>query len=422
MKKLALMLVVLMALGGAVFAEVTAEIGDVTVSGSVETTVGYDLQNEIWGMDGASDINVQVPFITGDAGAAAGDELYGEITLSGVGLKWDETDQWVDGDYDGTDFATDISAKIVMGSLFVGLNAAGFNANNAVGTAALDINADDDWLSLGGDGSLVLGYDDGSISFGLELAPKGGITRGSAATAEGPFLTWATGYTASEDAVGADQNTTGQIVIGADVSIAAGPLTLPINFVMDSEYVTDTQLIVLGAAPAIASGDITVDLPLDFIMMGDNSGFDIAPSLSYALNADGSSLGVTAYYYSLTVSDVTGDYAQAGLTVTEPLSGGFADGIGADLAVDLTGLTSDVLGWDVSLGLDVLLAEDVTLYLDPAYGSDELFDFGAGLILGAGATGIDNTTITLDYGSACFSDIDASSDNGIVKATVAIAF
>ena len=69
--------------------------------------------------------------------------------------------------------------------------------------------------------------------------------------------------------------------------------------------------------------------------------------------------------------------------------------------------------------LDISLGDGINLYLDPSYGSDSIFGLGAGVTLAAEATGIDNTTVTLDYGSATFG---AASDNGIVKVAVKVAF
>jgi hypothetical protein len=118
-------------------------------------------------------------------------------------------------------------------------------------------------------------------------------------------------------------------------------------------------------------------------------------------------VAVNMFYSTAADLDVT-------LGVTEPTAGGFVDMLGATVKVQLFDLTSGTIVWNVDVTGEYATG-DVTPYFGFGYGSDTIFNLNAGVKLLAGLTGIDNTTITLDYVST-----DLATDNGIITVMAAV--
>src|SRR6056297_3591202 len=109
---------------GTVFAELTG-VGEPTVSGSVSTTFGYDLDDEASGFVNDSSLTLTLPLLDGSMTKGGDDGMYGEITVDGIGWQLNN-DGFYDVDEDADDTTTgeldaSISAKLVINDLYVKL-------------------------------------------------------------------------------------------------------------------------------------------------------------------------------------------------------------------------------------------------------------------------------------------------------------
>jgi hypothetical protein len=411
MKKIALVLAVLLVVGGAAFAEVMVG-GEATVAGSVSTTIGMDLDSRVWGADADSSITLTIPLANGSDGASGDDDMYGEISLTGVAVNLSGTG-FDDDDNDGGTLA----AKIVAGDVYVGLNWGGYNNNYAAGTGDFDVNLDADWYAVPAYGDIALGFNNGMIGFELEVAAKSGITRAADATAEVLYGMW-TGYTEDDDATATTQDATG-LVFSVDIEYVSEMITFPVYLTIDPEYMADTLLFAASVDPSVMVGPLTITAPVDFLMVGEDMGFDAAPTLAFAV-MDGVTLGADAYFYN---HFDTNYLANAGVNVA---TDGLVSGLTASVDLGLTDLSSDNdgLGWGVDVAVGYVLADGLTLNVAPGYDSTQDVDIAGSLVFGSAFTGIDNTTITLDYAKGCY-DVDgttASSDAGILSLVTKVAF
>src|SRR6056297_3387144 len=71
---------------GTVFAELTG-VGEPTVSGSVSTSYGYDLDSEAHGFYNDSSLTLTLPLLGGSSTKGGDDGMYGEITVDGIGWQ-----------------------------------------------------------------------------------------------------------------------------------------------------------------------------------------------------------------------------------------------------------------------------------------------------------------------------------------------
>src|SRR6056297_2907624 len=120
---------------GTVFAELTG-VGEPTVSGSVSTTFGYDLDDEASGFVNDSSLTLTLPLLDGSMTKGGDDGMYGEITVDEIGWQLNN-DGFYDVDEDAdelnasdADLDASISAKLVLNSLYIDLGAPGFDINN----------------------------------------------------------------------------------------------------------------------------------------------------------------------------------------------------------------------------------------------------------------------------------------------------
>ena len=417
MKKIALVLAVLLVVGGAAFAEVTVG-GEATVSGSVSTTIGMDLQSGVWGADAGSSISVSVPLANGSAGASGDDNMYGEITLSDIYVNINDIDD--DGyGLDEDNSLGDISAKIVAGNICVGLNKGGYNFNNAAGSEDYDVNIDDAWYPAAVEGDLKVGFDNGMINVAVDVAAKSGLTRADDATDEVDYADAWSGYTASADATDTTQGDTG-LIFAASLGYTSDMISVPVSVTFDPAYDADTKLLGVSANPSVTAGPVTVAVPVDFVAFlvtdANDMGLDLAPTLTFAV-MDGLSINADAYIYDHV--DVYG-YGDVGFGVA---ADGLVSGLTASVDVDLTNVAKD-LGWGVDVAVGYAVADGLTVNVAPGYDSTDDVDVAGSVVFGSAFTGIDNTTITLDYASGCYNtsgDVNLN-DAGILSLVTEVAF
>ncbi len=427
MKKIALVLAVMLLIGGAAFAEVTVG-GEATVSAEVSTTVGYDVENNVWGADGEASATLKVPFANGSAGVSGSDSLYGEITIEKLGwnkkITFDgdsSTAADKDSGWEKDNFFDSVSAKIVAGSLYIGLNSSDYKVNYADGTETQDINTKT--LARGtGTGDLELGFDNGTLAAAVELIPTNGITRGVAGTAKAPYASFWTGNVEKEDAVTDTMGGVNGIIIGLDASYTSDMVKVPVQVTIAPDYMASGDLLVASHLnPSVKVSVVDFKLPVDFVWypgtFDTQYGIDTAPSLEVAV-LEGLKLKANAYYYRhftkieiLNIdTSVAVDQLNAGMGVaTTPA---LVPGLTASLDFTLTNLISSTvtktgnttstnkndLGWGVKAKVAYALMDGLTVTVKPSYKSNNnVFGICGNVEFGSAFTNIDNTSIVLAY-------------------------
>jgi len=441
MRKGSLLLVALLVLTTGAFAEITG-VGEPSVSGSVEVTFGYDLDNEGMGFVNDDSISLTLPLLDGSAGASGDDGIYGEITVDGIGWNLNN-DGFYDADEDAdapdaTELDVSISAKLYINDLFVGLGNPGFDFNNVDidDSYPTDVNPD----ASSATGGISVGYMSDMFTVELLVATEGdyrltgddGVTAGDVGTDDDAAVfdndVWPDDETASDTYV---TNVDANMVFGAVVSVSpAEGVSIPINFVYDADYSGSDALIGFGMAPSIAAGMATISIPFDYASIGDITGMEADPTVSLAVMEN---LAVAldflyASYENVTITEspngAPGDNAVADLTLTVTDSGQFVPGLANTLAVSAGNLLDYDGSGDVSWDLDVdssFTTNGMKPYVNFGYGSNENFDLGLGVVLMAEATGLDNTTVTLDYTNDALADATAT-ESGRVTLNVKVAF
>lgn len=410
---------------GTVFAELTG-VGEPTVSGSVSTSYGYDLDSEAHGFYNDSSLTLTLPLLDGSMTKGGDDGMYGEITVDGIGWQLNN-DGFYDVDEDADDVDTSaldasISAKLVMNSLYVDLGAPGFDINNVDVSDDYIVDANfwaDDAPDLMG---VAVGFMNDMVTVEAKIANRNDGYYDDTDDDTEEVGEHNTGFQ-NDMSGGSDDDYTANkdgYILGAMLS--ATPMegvTIPVSFSVDMTA-ADTFM-AFGAAPSVEMGMMKFDLPIDYVNVDPQSGFEVNPMATYYLTEkDGSSVALDFLYGSYT--DVSVNYdtedtdettletyndtienaiADLTLTFTETEENGFVPGLAAMLEVGLSDMM-DYLGDDVDMGWGVDAEASYNMnglkpYINGGYGSDEVVDLGVGLEMAAAFTGFDNTVFTLDY-------------------------
>jgi len=444
MKKSLLVLLAIALVGSFAFAEITG-VGAPTVSGSVSTTFGYDLYNEATGFVNDSDLTLTLPLLDGSTVKGGSDKYYGEITVDGIGWQLNQDGFYdVDEDADAknaSELDASIKAKLVLDKIYIKLGNPGYGMNNAdipttgtyeIDTTLFDADGSDDEYTNG----IAVGY--ASDLFSLELkvsSKKDGFMDG---TDDSSDTEDASGFfdndeNKDDDAGPYTPNTANEYAFGAALTInPIEGVSVPVSFFYDGEYgAPNVVLMGIGANPTVTMGALSLAVPVDYVSYDEETGFEIGPKVGYELIAGGTNASVQFFYgmYSdgalSTDTPTAADNAVGHLafTFTETETNGFVDNLYATLAVTL----KDIMDYK-DAGADMIWAVDADLsynmnglkpYLNCGYGSDEVFDLGVGVILGADFTGLDNTTITLDYTNEALTESSSGADTEKGRITLA---
>jgi hypothetical protein len=373
MKKLSILLIGLLLVTGIAF----ADFGDVEIDGSASVTFGVDLNTNYTGFANAGSSSITITLVDeADAEATGDDGVYGTITIEEFEvLIEDDTISATLGDVSASitvepavitiytapdmslDMAPTIDSGVVEGDIAVGIS----NVNGA------DI------------GGVTISIPAGPADIDLKVASDGDWT----------------------------DNMDNDYAIGADVSVEVGPATVDVGFLYG--WFTNATMIGVsfGAEVDVAPATITFGFDGDASVSGSFE-FDIAAGASVDLadpneDDDATNVYLDAYVYTggaeMDVDLVLG--------FEEFEDGGLMDMLYATATIELLDLVA-ALEWnvDVAGGYDT---GDVDPYFGFGYGSDSIFDLNVGVVLKEGLTGIDNTSITIDYVST-----DLSVDNGVI--------
>jgi hypothetical protein len=374
MKKLSILLIGLLLVTGLAF----AEFGDISVTGSASVTWGVDLNTNATGFLNAGSSSVTLTLIDEGDGVTGGDDgLYGEITLTDWSM--DITDSTVSGTGGSVD------AKIVVSPLEIIIYAApGMSWGNVTIVEAGD---PDVAPALAGANTI------GGLTLVLPVDPA---TIDVYVVSDGDWTT----------------NAANDYAAGLDLEVAISPITVSLGGFYG-----------WFNAAATYGGTAAVDVALDALEGVDvGVGVDLVEGITWEVGFD-ATVNLTAANADDAQSNVAVgvSYSEAAdldmsFGVTETTAGGFVDMLGATVMAEIHDLTSGTIAWvvDVTGEYDT---GDLMPYFGFGYGSDSIFDLNVGVELYAGFTGIDNTTITIDYVST-----DLSVDNGIITVDATIDY
>jgi hypothetical protein len=382
MKKLSILLVGLLLVTGFAFAQ------DVEVDFDASVTWGIDLNTQYTGFmnDASSSVTITWLDEADYENGGSMDDMYGSISLTDVSFGVDGTGV--------TYTAGSVEAKIVISPAEITIySAPSFDYDLA--PTIETVNEASVATTLAGANTI------GGITITIPVDP---ITVGLNVASDGDWT----------------DNSANDYVIGADVELAVDPATVTLGFTygfLGAPQLGVSALVELALAD-VASG---LDAWVGFDGNQPDGGsfdYDMAAGATIALtedNADGDSADVsldTYLYFGTATPDPDVDIQ---LGFAEPEAGGIMDMLYADATVQILDVLA-TLAWnvDVSGGYDT---GDIDPYFGFGYGSDSIFDVNVGVHLKEGFTGIDLTTITLDYVST-----DVSTDNGIFTVEAAVAF
>ncbi len=426
---------------GTVFAELTG-VGEPTVSGSVSTTFGYDLDDEASGFVNDSSLTLTLPLLDGSMTKGGDDGMYGEITVDGIGWQLNN-DGFYDVDEDAdelnasdADLDASISAKLVINEFFVKLGEPGFDINNVDISDDYEYDAHvfaDDALYNGG-GGMSLGFMNDLVTVEAIIASYADAYQSTGkdgeADADADAVDHAGAFDNEVDEVEQDLYTTNEdnlYIFGAAVTLAPMEgVSIPVSFSMDS----DQELMGVGAAPSITMAPVTFDLPVDYVSYDDQWGFEVNPAVTYCLTEAGGSNVALDFLYGTYEESVGPENAIAdlGFTFTETETKGFVPNMAATLEVTLSDMmdyadSGDDMGWDVD-GTASYNVDGLKPYVGAGYGSDEVLDMNVGVEMAAAFTGFDNTVFTLDYANDALTESvdDDDTESGRVTFDVTVSF
>jgi len=422
MKKFALVLA-LLAIAGFVFADTVVVP---TLSGSANTTFGINLNSKLaTGFQTSASASAKFTLIDSQSATAAGeDDLYGEITISGL---------TVTGDNDSIDVTSaSASAKIVAGDLYVVIGAdPTFKTNKA---AAIEKDNADVAADPAKDHGITIGVS--SLGLKIKVSSQGDWVKATsdAAAADVYYVTrdgtlqkvdddhalptGATPLTTADVAADTDAVNDGNInqlyTFGADFDTAIGDLGSVSVYVAYAMAATGSDgTLGFGLGLPLTLGPASVTVGVDAASVG--SDFDLDAALKLSVAAGPATIGVDVYMGDLVIG--TGETASDDIDVkaTVDLSS-LVDALTLKIAADMYN-TFKTINLTTNLAYDVSgIKPFVDLVIEGLTATTPTTKLTGGVELAAAATGIDNTTITLKYVST-----DLSSDNGIITADVKIS-
>jgi hypothetical protein len=369
MKKLSILLIGLLLVSGLAF----AEFGAVTVTGSASVTWGVDLNSGATGFLNAGTSSVSIALVDKATATTTGDDgLFGTITVKDYSLK-----------------ITDGAIVSALGSV---------TASIMVDPAKITIYSAP---TMGWGNATVIETGDADIKPALTATNTiGGITINIPA---GPvsldiFVVSDGSWTS---------NVANDYAAGLSANLGVGPATVALGGFYGWFNATGTWGGTAKVALDVAPADVTIGVD---IVDGVSWEVDLGASVDISeANADGKMTTVGLDVFYSTAADL-----DAKVTFTEVGAGGLVDMLASTVAVAVYDLTSGTIGWTVDAD-NSYDTGDMKPYLNFGYGSDSIFDLQVGVDLKAGLTGIDNTTITLDYIS-----LDLPTDMGIITVKAAV--
>jgi hypothetical protein len=363
MKKLSILLIGLLLVTGLAF----ADFGDVDVSGSASVTFGVDLDNGTTGFANAGTSSVTITLVDeADAEATGDDGLYGTITIEEYSLEIE----------DGVIVSAlgDVSASITVDPAVITIYSAP--------SLSLDYAATIDSGTVEGDISTGISATGTNVIGGVTISiPAGPADIDLMVASDGDW----------------NDNAANNYAVGTEISVDVAPATIDLGFIYG--WFGTGAVVGLSAAVEldIAPATITVGFDGDASVSGAFA-FDIAAGAAVDLSEandddDTANVSLDAYVYT-GGTDLDLDVA---LGFAEPTDGGLMDMLGASVTLELLDVVA-ALAWNVDVTGEYDTG-DLMPYFGFGFGTDGVFDLNVGVELYETFTGIDNTTVVLDYES-----------------------
>jgi hypothetical protein len=389
MKKLSILLIGLLLLGGFASADVMMEPA-VALTGSATVTWGLDLNTNATGFMNTATGDLVITFVAEATDEHSGgmDDLYGKIIITDYELTLSPAGA---GGSTGT-----ITAAIVMAPATIWIYAAPTMSWGNV--ASKDATAANIAPALtSGIGAVI-----GGITLELDLDPA---TVKIYVVSDGDWVT-------------APVNTNNDYGTGADVTVVVDIVTIKLGGYYGWFNAAAT-------AGATAQAKLALDDVLNgvTVTLGADLG-DLTGTLVWEIG-----LGTVLNLTEANADDDKGNVAvdlfidnnndlDIQLSVTEPTAGGFVDMVGATVTAQIFDVLATLV-WNIDVTGEYS-SGGLRPYFGFGYGSDTVFNLNLGVALGADFTGIDLTTITIDYISTQLSP--APADNGILTVAAKIAY
>jgi hypothetical protein len=389
MKKLSILLIGLLLVTGFAFAQEWSP--SISVSGSATLTWGVNLNDPmITGFQNDESASLSIELIaSGDlTNGGSDDGLSGSITIAGVGYS-----------EGGTPAAGDVTAKIVISPIEIIIaNAPSMSFGNVT---ILDIDGPGVATSIVGANTI------GGVTIVIPVDP---VTVDVFLVSDGDWT----------------DNANNDYATGLTATIDVSPLTLDVGVLygwFEGAKIALTANVGVSVAEVVNGLDANVGFDMEVPDVGDAAwevGADVTLNFSEA-NADDDQANV-----SLGVSYAELDDLDAELGFSEPTAGGVVDAVGASIAVGLNDITGDVedLSFDIAVDIDYS-AGGLSPYAGFTYrSSDDLITAKAGVGLGSDLTGIDLTTIDIDWASTDLTEDGgaAGSDLGILTIAFTVSY
>jgi hypothetical protein len=398
MKKIALILALLLAIGGFAVAEL-----EPTVTGEASIALGLDLDQATWGFVNSSDSSLTLTLVSGSAEKMGEGAWYGVIELADFSIEFDDAGthyelEAEDDDDDAVDLTyspgiADEEPDEVFVNIPVSVTVPDITAKITDGNLYFQFASEPDF-----DADYVAEIEeDEAIDFDLGDDITGGFEFGGSFAPITFALSLGTERSYEDDYHPVtDQSFPVELVLGADVAPLMVDVALATGFGRDFP---------LGAAVQLKADvdPLSVTAAFDFISRVVAEGAD--PDTDYEISATVSAavamldVSVGMYYGEWFVDaddddadDIADDTA---LDVTIGLDADLAPlTVGVDVAIDDLAKTDD---WTVDVDVSFAASEDITVEAGAGYGKDEVLSADAKVTL----TGIiDPMTFTLAWEDA----------------------
>ena len=411
MKKAFIIVAAIALLAAPVFAEV-----EVAITGDATTSFGYNLDNEVFGMNSSAGADLTLTVGALDGESMGEGNWYGVIELTGANLAWDSANEegfgyyryeWDedlgdDGDWDTGEIVDEqfimttpeVAARITNGNVYVQLqDTADFDADYVAGVD----NDATDYSDPDTEGSLTIGGTFAPVTVAVEfgmLADYGDDTQASG------------------------------VALGLNLGVDLAPVTVDVAFAGAFGYDTDEEIgFALKVVADVAPLTITVafDGIIDAAVDADDDE-DTADIFSGDFNYE-ASLGVAADLAPLTVG-VDVYFAEDDLDTK--LTVGFANDMITKADVffglyDIMAPSGTDLGWEFGVDLTLVPASGITANAGMAFDSGSILTAYADV---AFTELVDNVTFTLGWEDAndMLDEDDEETNNGQIYLSAGIEF
>jgi hypothetical protein len=382
MKKLSILLIGLLLITG--FAVAQEFDGSVSVGGSGTVTFGVDLDSQLHGFLNEFTSTLEITLVAeGSVEAGAEDALAGHILIDAFSATADDAAGL-------TVTAGAVTAKIIISPVEIVIYAApAMSWGNAT---VLETGDTDIAPALASDEIVAAAI--GGITIVLPIDPA---TIEVYVVSDGDWTT----------------NSDGDYAAGADVEVVIDPITVSLGGFYGWFDAAGTWGGTAGVVVDLADilNGITVDIGVDLIDPGDFEVDAITTVNLSEANADDemANVALSIFYSQAADLDVV-------LGVSEPLAGGLMDMLAAGITLELFDLLSGTIVWNV----DVTGSYDAG-GLVPGFGvgmgSDNVIDINVYVEIGSDFSGIDHTTVTIDYTTA-----DVNVSNGVVTVETTVSY